>query len=187
MRVLMELHTKKGSNLYFIYGNESWNDRSSCLDLKLEINNNALWMGIDCDWEYATSSLGVSKSSQRKIKILRLCKPQYVLKKFREPSRSSWGEAMCSQNICEYWGGVGKLAGWCNPRWQKLVMHCLKSVLLKHSLLINCKKKKKKKKRKIKSSTQSVLMLSMSLFYRYSVLLNNLGFATSWWKTREAY
>ena len=181
----MEFYTKNGSDLCLIYGNESWNDRSSCLDLKLEINNNALWMGIDCNWEYTISSLGVSKSSQRKIKIIQLCKPKHILKMFRESSRSSWGEAMCSQNICEYWG-VGKLAGWCNPRWQKLVMHCLKSVLLKHSLLINCKKKRKKKKKKIESSTQSILMVSMSLFYRYLVLLNNSGFTTSWWKTREA-
>ena len=124
-----------------------------------------------------------SQNLLKKKKILQLCKPKNVLNMFREPSRSSWGEAMCSQNICEYWGGVGKLAAWCNPRWQKLVMHCLKSVLLKHSLLINCKKRKKKK---IESSTQSILMLSMSLFYRYSLLLNSSGFATSWWKTREA-
>ena len=146
MRVQMEFYTKNGSDLCMIYGNESWNDRSSCFDLKLEININALWMGIDCNWEYTISSLGFSKSSWRKIKILQLCKPKHVLKKFREPSRSSWGEAMFSQNICEYWGGVGKLAGWCNPRWQKLVMHYLKNVLLKHSLLINWEKKKKKKK-----------------------------------------
>ncbi|KAK7843270.1 hypothetical protein CFP56_012746 [Quercus suber] len=71
------------------YSSVNWNDRSSCLDLKLEINNNALWMGIDCNWEYTISSLGVSKSSQRKIKILQLCKPKHVLKMFREPSRSS--------------------------------------------------------------------------------------------------
>ena len=136
-RVQMEFYTKNGSDLCWIYGNESWNDRSSCLDIKLEINNNALWMGIDCNWDYAISSLGVSRSSQRKIKILQLCKPKHILKKFREPSRSSWGEAICSQNICEYWGGVGKLAGWCNPRWQKIVMHYLKSVLLYHSFLCN--------------------------------------------------
>ena len=137
MRVQMEFYTKNGSDLCLIYGNESWNDRSSCLDIKLEINNNVLWMGIDCNWDYAISSLGVSKSSQRKIKILQLSKPKHILKKFREPSRSSWGDAICSQNICEYWGGVGKLAGWCNPRCQKIVMHCLKSVLLKHSFLWN--------------------------------------------------
>ena len=83
----MEFYTKNGSDLCWIYGNESWNDRSSCLDIKLEINNNALWMGIDCNWEYTISSLGVSKSSQRKIKILQLCNPKHVLKKFREPSR----------------------------------------------------------------------------------------------------
>ncbi|KAK7823772.1 hypothetical protein CFP56_035083 [Quercus suber] len=45
----MEFYTKNGSDLCMIYGNESWNDRSSYLDLKLEININALWMGIDCN------------------------------------------------------------------------------------------------------------------------------------------
>ena len=67
MRVQMEFYTKNGSDLCLIYGNESRNDRSSCLDIKLEIINNALWMGIDCNWEYTISSLGVSKSSQRKF------------------------------------------------------------------------------------------------------------------------
>ena len=62
MRVQMEFYTKNGSDLCLIYGNESWNDRSSCLDIKLEIINNALWMGIDCNWEYTISSFGVSKS-----------------------------------------------------------------------------------------------------------------------------
>ena len=76
----MEFYTKNGSDLCLIYGNESWNDRSSCLDIKLEINNNVLWMGIDCNWDYAISSVGVSKSSQRKIKILQLCKPKHILK-----------------------------------------------------------------------------------------------------------
>ena len=161
MIVQMEFYTKNGSDLCMIYGNESWNDRSSCFDLKLEININALWMGIDCNWEYTISSLGVSKSSQRKIKILQLCKPKHVLKKFREPSSCSWGEAMCSQNICEYWEGVGKLAGWCNPRWQKLVMHCLKSVLLKHCLLINCKKKEKEKDRKLYAIYPDALYVSV--------------------------
>ena len=85
----MEFYTKNGSDLCLIYGNESWNDRSSCFDIKLEINNSALWMGIDCNWDHAISSLGVSKSSQRKIKILQLCKPKHVLKMFIEPSRSS--------------------------------------------------------------------------------------------------
>ena len=42
----MEFYTKNGSDLCWIYGNESWNDRSSCLDIKLEINNNALGWGL---------------------------------------------------------------------------------------------------------------------------------------------
>ena len=33
--------------LYLIYGNESWNGRSSCLNIKMENDDNALLMGID--------------------------------------------------------------------------------------------------------------------------------------------
>ena len=28
---------------------------------------------------------------------------------WRDTGSEDWGEVMCSQNICEYWGGFGKL------------------------------------------------------------------------------
>ena len=34
-------------------------DRSSCLNINMEIDNNAFWMGIDDNWGYAISNLGV--------------------------------------------------------------------------------------------------------------------------------
>ncbi|KAK7842815.1 protein suppressor of npr1-1, partial [Quercus suber] len=39
------------SDLCLIYGNESRNGRSSCLDMKMEVNNNALWMGLMITWD----------------------------------------------------------------------------------------------------------------------------------------
>ena len=39
------------SDLCLIYGNESQNGRSNCLDMKMEVNNYALWMGLMVTWD----------------------------------------------------------------------------------------------------------------------------------------
>ena len=39
------------SDLCLIYGNESQSGRSSCLDMKMEVNNNGLWMGLTITWD----------------------------------------------------------------------------------------------------------------------------------------
>ena len=85
----MQLHTDIGSqicNLGLISGNECQNDRSSCLDIKLEINNGFLQMGIDDIWGYAIYICRVQKYYPRKNKTLQLHNPRQVLKKLREPS-----------------------------------------------------------------------------------------------------
>ena len=59
----------------------------------------------------------------------------------RDTSSEEWGEVMCSQNICEYWGGFGKLKFGITlgkSYWPSFLMHWLKSDVLKHSVLLNC-------------------------------------------------
>jgi hypothetical protein len=68
MSIKMQLHTKIGCqicNLCLIYGNESQDGRSSCLDKNLEINNNVLCMGIDDNWRYAIFSWGVIREKTK--------------------------------------------------------------------------------------------------------------------------
>ena len=67
-----------------LYGNESQNGRSSCLDMKMEVNNNALWMELTItgDMQYPAREFEISY--QGKNESLQLLKPQYVLKNFRE-------------------------------------------------------------------------------------------------------
>ena len=122
----MQLHVDIGSqicDLGLIYGNECQNDRSSCLDIKLEINNGVYQMGVDDIWGYAICICGVRRYYLRKSKNLQLHNPQHALKKFREPSRKRYKYLSKSHvqsklkrlNICEYWGGVGKPISWYNP------------------------------------------------------------------------
>ena len=46
--------------------NESWNGRSSCLNIKIENGNNALLMGTNDNWGYAMSNLGIQNISSEK-------------------------------------------------------------------------------------------------------------------------
>ena len=101
----MQLHVDIGSqicDLGLISGNECQNDWSSCLDIKLEINNGVYQMGVDDIWGYAICICGVRRYYLRKNKNLQLHNPQHVLKKFREPSRKRYkylrSHVTCSQN-----------------------------------------------------------------------------------------
>ena len=87
--IQMQLHTDIGSqicDLGLISSNECQNDRSSCLDLKLEINSGFLQMGIDDIQGYAIYICRVQKYYPRKNKILQLHSPcsQKVQKTIKE-------------------------------------------------------------------------------------------------------
>nr|POF07276.1 hypothetical protein CFP56_46973 [Quercus suber] len=72
------------SDVCLVYGNESQNGRSSCLDMKMEVNNNALWMGLTVTWDMQYPAGELEISYQGKIGSLQLLKPQHVLKNFRD-------------------------------------------------------------------------------------------------------
>nr|POF23273.1 hypothetical protein CFP56_27944 [Quercus suber] len=86
--IRMQLHTNIGgshiSDLCLIYGNGSQNGRSSCLDMKMEVNNNAFWMGLTITWDMQYPARELEISYQGKNESLQLLKPQHVLKNFRD-------------------------------------------------------------------------------------------------------
>ena len=57
------------SDLCLIYGNESQNGRSNCLDMKMEVNNNALWMGLTITWDmqYPAREFEISYQGKNKM------------------------------------------------------------------------------------------------------------------------
>ena len=125
--ILSSLHLKWhflcSSQIFYlclIYGNESRNGRPSNLGIKLEMNNSALQLGI------CKIRLWSLKFLSAKNKNCNFVSPSVFTKISENHQRwdtSSWGDAICGQNICEYWGGFWKLnlASWYNPRKQKLL------------------------------------------------------------------
>ena len=77
-----------------------------CLDMKMEVNNNGLWMGLTITWDLQYPAREFEISCQGKNESLQLLKPQHVLKNFIDHqargTRSTWGKAMGSQNKCGY-------------------------------------------------------------------------------------
>ena len=126
----MQLHTDIASWIYdlgLISGFECQNGRSSWLDIKLEINNGVLQMGIVIFGDMQYTSAEFENINWGKTKICNFI----VLSMFSKSSENHQGKvtsigrkATCSQkaqNICEYWGGVGKLISWYNPRRQNVI------------------------------------------------------------------
>ena len=68
--IQMQLHTNIG-DIFLIcaYCNESQNGRSSCLDMKMEANNNALWMGLTITWDMQYPAREYEISYQGKMKV----------------------------------------------------------------------------------------------------------------------
>ncbi|KAK4591687.1 hypothetical protein RGQ29_016216 [Quercus rubra] len=77
-----------------------------CLDMKMEVNNNGLWMGLTITWDLQYPAREFEISCQGKNESLQLLKPQHVLKNFIDhqgrDTRSTSGKAMSSQNKCGY-------------------------------------------------------------------------------------
>ena len=72
------------SDLCLIYGNESQNGRSNSLDMKMEVNNNAFWMGLTITWDMQYPAREFEISYQGKNESLQLLQPLHVLKNFRD-------------------------------------------------------------------------------------------------------
>ena len=53
-----------------------------CLDMKMEVNNNVLWMGLTVTWDMQYPAREFEISYQGKNESLQLLKPQHVLKNF---------------------------------------------------------------------------------------------------------
>ena len=52
------------------------------LDMKMEVNNNGLWMGLTVTWDMQYPARESEISYQGKNESLQLLKPQHVLKNF---------------------------------------------------------------------------------------------------------
>ena len=52
------------------------------LDMKMEVNNNVLWMGLTVTWDMQYPAREFEISYQGKNESLQLLKPQHVLKNF---------------------------------------------------------------------------------------------------------
>ena len=85
--IRMQLHTKLESHicdLCLINVNESQNGISSCLDMKMEVNNNAFWMGLTITWDMEYPAREFEISYQGKNESLQLLQPLHVLKNLRD-------------------------------------------------------------------------------------------------------